>query len=474
MQRRLNIGIGLLHRPRLLILDEPTVGVDPQSRNAILESVERLSARGMAVLYTTHYMEEAERLCDRIGIIDRGELKAEGTRARARRARRRSTTGSSSTGSGDLEARRAACARLAARARPRACRTAASSWSSRTRAACCPSCSRTAAGAGVAVQRGRGRRAGPRGGLPAPDRQGAPRLSAVPPCAALLIAAQGPAPAAARPLRAAGRDRRAARARLDLRPDLPQRRLGGTVTLHARPSSTRIGGPAAQAFVTQVLGPLERSGLIALRAEPTPRRRRAARRPAARSPPTFVLPAGFSRRDRARAAAASCRCSANVDAPIGTQVARVDRAVLRRAGSTRSGSRRAAPARGGAAASRPRRPPRCPRRSRSPTSRRKNRQLDAGTFYAAGMAVFFLFFTVQFGDLEPARGAPRRDARAHAGRARSPQRDPRRQAAHEPRARRAEHGRAGDRDPLPARRALGQPARRRDADRLPACSPRPA
>ncbi len=81
MQRRLNIGIGLLHRPRLLILDEPTVGVDPQSRNAILESVERLSGEGMAVLYTTHYMEEAERLCDRIGIVDLGELMAEGTRA---------------------------------------------------------------------------------------------------------------------------------------------------------------------------------------------------------------------------------------------------------------------------------------------------------------------------------------------------------------------------------------------------------
>jgi ABC-2 type transport system ATP-binding protein len=81
MKRRLNIGIGLLHRPRLLILDEPTVGVDPQSRNAILESVEGLAGAGMAVLYTTHYMEEAERLCDRIGIIDHGKLIAEGTRA---------------------------------------------------------------------------------------------------------------------------------------------------------------------------------------------------------------------------------------------------------------------------------------------------------------------------------------------------------------------------------------------------------
>jgi len=81
MKRRLNIGIGLLHTPRLLLLDEPTVGVDPQSRNAILESVERLSGAGMAVLYTTHYMEEAERLCDRVGIIDHGQLMAEGTRA---------------------------------------------------------------------------------------------------------------------------------------------------------------------------------------------------------------------------------------------------------------------------------------------------------------------------------------------------------------------------------------------------------
>jgi ABC-2 type transport system ATP-binding protein len=79
MRRRLNIGVGLLHRPRLLILDEPTVGVDPQSRNAILESVAALSAEGMAVLYTTHYMEEAERLCDRVGVLDKGRLIAEGT-----------------------------------------------------------------------------------------------------------------------------------------------------------------------------------------------------------------------------------------------------------------------------------------------------------------------------------------------------------------------------------------------------------
>ena len=80
MKRRLNIGVGLLHRPTLLVLDEPTVGVDPQSRNSILEAVEALSTEGMAVLYTTHYMEEAERLCDRIAIVDAGRVQAEGTR----------------------------------------------------------------------------------------------------------------------------------------------------------------------------------------------------------------------------------------------------------------------------------------------------------------------------------------------------------------------------------------------------------
>ncbi len=80
MKRRLNIGIGLLHQPTLLILDEPTVGVDPQSRDSILASVGELGATGIGVLYTTHYMEEAERLCDRVGIIDHGRLVAEGTR----------------------------------------------------------------------------------------------------------------------------------------------------------------------------------------------------------------------------------------------------------------------------------------------------------------------------------------------------------------------------------------------------------
>jgi ABC-2 type transport system ATP-binding protein len=79
MKRRVNIGAGLLHRPRLFFMDEPTVGVDPQSRRSILDSVKELSRAGMTVLYTTHYMEEAQELSDRVGIIDHGELIAIGT-----------------------------------------------------------------------------------------------------------------------------------------------------------------------------------------------------------------------------------------------------------------------------------------------------------------------------------------------------------------------------------------------------------
>ena len=103
MKRRANISAGLLHRPKLLVLDEPTVGVDPQSRNAILESVEALGAEGLSVLYTTHYMEEAERLCDRIGIIDEGRLVAEGDR-RALIARLGAGDRVEVTGTGDIPA----------------------------------------------------------------------------------------------------------------------------------------------------------------------------------------------------------------------------------------------------------------------------------------------------------------------------------------------------------------------------------
>jgi ABC-2 type transport system ATP-binding protein len=81
MQRRLNLAAGLIHEPPLLMLDEPTVGVDPQTREAIFELTEQLRDRGTAILYTTHYMEEAERLCDRIAIIDEGLIVAEGALA---------------------------------------------------------------------------------------------------------------------------------------------------------------------------------------------------------------------------------------------------------------------------------------------------------------------------------------------------------------------------------------------------------
>ena len=79
MKRRLNLAAGLLHDPDILLLDEPTVGVDPQSRNAIFENLELLKSRGKALLYTTHYMEEVERLADRIVVMDHGNVIADDT-----------------------------------------------------------------------------------------------------------------------------------------------------------------------------------------------------------------------------------------------------------------------------------------------------------------------------------------------------------------------------------------------------------
>jgi ABC-2 type transport system ATP-binding protein len=76
MKRRLNMAAGLIHHPRLVLMDEPTVGVDPQSRNRIFEMIEALRDTGMTIIYTTHYMEEAERLCDRIAIVDHGRIVA--------------------------------------------------------------------------------------------------------------------------------------------------------------------------------------------------------------------------------------------------------------------------------------------------------------------------------------------------------------------------------------------------------------
>lgn len=81
MKRRVNIGIALLHKPPIVIMDEPTVGIDPQSRRHILDAVKELRSQGMTVLYTTHYMEEAEELSDRVAIMDKGKIIACGTNA---------------------------------------------------------------------------------------------------------------------------------------------------------------------------------------------------------------------------------------------------------------------------------------------------------------------------------------------------------------------------------------------------------
>lgn len=80
MKRRLNLAIGQIHQPELLLLDEPTVGVDPQSRNHLFDSLDRLKQSGMTLLYTTHYMEEAERLCDSIVVMNDGRVIANGTK----------------------------------------------------------------------------------------------------------------------------------------------------------------------------------------------------------------------------------------------------------------------------------------------------------------------------------------------------------------------------------------------------------
>ena len=85
MKRRVNIAAGILHKPKVLLMDEPTVGIDPQSRNHILETVKDLNSSGMTVLYTSHYMEEVELLCDRIAIMDHGRVIASGTTAELRK-----------------------------------------------------------------------------------------------------------------------------------------------------------------------------------------------------------------------------------------------------------------------------------------------------------------------------------------------------------------------------------------------------
>jgi ABC-2 type transport system ATP-binding protein len=85
MKRRLNIAVGLIHEPKIIFMDEPTVGIDPQSRRRILDTVIELNRQGLTVLYTTHYLEEAQELSNRIGIIDHGQLIAIGTQEELRK-----------------------------------------------------------------------------------------------------------------------------------------------------------------------------------------------------------------------------------------------------------------------------------------------------------------------------------------------------------------------------------------------------
>ncbi len=85
MKRRINIAAGMMHRPKILVMDEPTVGIDPQSRNHILQTVRELNDDGMTIVYTSHYMEEVEELCERVGIIDHGKLIALGTKDELRK-----------------------------------------------------------------------------------------------------------------------------------------------------------------------------------------------------------------------------------------------------------------------------------------------------------------------------------------------------------------------------------------------------
>jgi ABC-2 type transport system ATP-binding protein len=175
MKRRANIAVGLLHEPQLLVLDEPTVGVDPQSRTAILDAVDTLGGEGLAVLYTTHYMEEAARLCDRIGIIDEGRLVAEGTR-RELIDRLGSASHVRIEAVGMLEAFASAVRDLGM------VRSVSTSDGvvdvtvddGRRSIAALVESRRSQRGRG---RRGRGDRARPRGGLPAHDRQGAAGLT---------------------------------------------------------------------------------------------------------------------------------------------------------------------------------------------------------------------------------------------------------------------------------------------------------
>ena len=333
MQRRLNIGIGLLHRPHLLIRDEPTVGVDPQSRNAILRGVEALATGGMAVLYTTHYMEEAQGLCDRVGVVDGGRYRATADPGDGRSGGRQGTVG-------------------------------------------------------------RCRRTGPGGRVPPPDRQDPAGLTMH---AVVHIALKD--------LRQRLRDRSAVLIAVVLPLVLAfiESLVFGSA---AAPHPFRYAvadldhGPIAQAFTTGVLRELTGEGVVTVRpasdlAEATMLAQRGTVDAA------FVVPAGFSAAVTA-AGPARLEVIGHADSPNGTDVARAiaqsftDSLTTVRvaiAGSEQPGQQ-IGPAQAAELAQRV-------AALAAPLALRDvsagHKLVDTKTYVAAGMAVFFLFFTVQFG-----------------------------------------------------------------------------
>ena len=179
MKRRVNIGVALLHKPKVLYLDEPTVGIDPQSRRSILDGIMALREQGMTILYTTHYMDEAQELSDRIAIVDHGKMIAIGHARGAREDRRRGALASRPAWTTTSRAWPSAGARSRASRRSTSRRTRPC-CSRRTPNEVLPRLFEAAAAAGSRITEINVTRAEPRDGVPAPDRPRAAGMSSAP------------------------------------------------------------------------------------------------------------------------------------------------------------------------------------------------------------------------------------------------------------------------------------------------------